>query len=297
MPKLTKMCSTSHLLKPRYVFTLVLVCSFLLFGMMINQLIEGIDDELVVNTEESHITLGTHSDAPRQSSKNASVPERLVYYDASLPLIWIGGVPRSGTTLMRAMLDAHPLIRCGEETRVIPRLLGMHSGIEKSEQEMARLAEAHIDSSVLNSALGAYLLSIIAQHGEAAPHLCNKDPFTLRSMSKIHTLFPRSKFLLMIRDGRATVHSIISRKVSIKGFDTKSYRGALAHWNRAIANMYADCVQYGPAVCMPVYYEQLVLHPETLTRRILRFLDIPWNASVLHHEQAIGKKNGVSLSK
>ena len=30
---------------------------------------------------------------------------------------------RSGTTLMRAMLDAHPEVRCGEETRVVPRIL------------------------------------------------------------------------------------------------------------------------------------------------------------------------------
>lgn len=28
-----------------------------------------------------------------------------------MPLIFIGGVPRSGTTLMRAMLDAHPEVR------------------------------------------------------------------------------------------------------------------------------------------------------------------------------------------
>ena len=48
-------------------------------------------------------------------------------YDRQMPLIFIGGVPRSGTTLMRAMLDAHPAVRCGEETRVIPRLLGMLS--------------------------------------------------------------------------------------------------------------------------------------------------------------------------
>lgn len=32
-------------------------------------------------------------------------------YGPDIPLIFIGGVPRSGTTLMRVMLDAHPDIR------------------------------------------------------------------------------------------------------------------------------------------------------------------------------------------
>ena len=45
----------------------------------------------------------------------------LFEYDRDTPLIFIGGVPRSGTTLMRAMLDAHQDVRCGEETRVVPR--------------------------------------------------------------------------------------------------------------------------------------------------------------------------------
>lgn len=38
--------------------------------------------------------------------------DRKVYeYNRNMPLIFIGGVPRSGTTLMRAMLDAHPDVR------------------------------------------------------------------------------------------------------------------------------------------------------------------------------------------
>jgi hypothetical protein len=50
----------------------------------------------------------------------------LFEYDRSSPIIFIGGVPRSGTTLMRAMLDAHPDVRCGEETRVVPRILQVY---------------------------------------------------------------------------------------------------------------------------------------------------------------------------
>lgn len=37
--------------------------------------------------------------------------QKVYPYHRNMPLIFIGGVPRSGTTLMRAMLDAHPEIR------------------------------------------------------------------------------------------------------------------------------------------------------------------------------------------
>ena len=45
------------------------------------------------------------------------------YNSQSHPLIMVGGHPRSGTTLMRAMLDAHPSVRCGEETRILPKMI------------------------------------------------------------------------------------------------------------------------------------------------------------------------------
>jgi hypothetical protein len=42
---------------------------------------------------------------------------------SSSSIIFIGGVPRSGTTLLRAILDTDPKIKCGLETRVIPDFL------------------------------------------------------------------------------------------------------------------------------------------------------------------------------
>lgn len=66
---------------------------------------------------------------------------------------------------------------------------------------------------VMDSAIAAFCLEVIARHGEPAPRLCNKDPLTLKMGSYVLDLFPNAKFIFMIRDGRATVHSIISRKV------------------------------------------------------------------------------------
>lgn len=222
---------------------------------------------------------------------------KIYSYDRTMPLIFIGGVPRSGTTLMRAMLDAHPDVRCGQETRVIPRILQMRSHWLKSERESVRLEEAGISKEVMDSAIAAFCLEVIARHGEPAPRLCNKDPLTLKMGSYVLELFPNAKFLFMVRDGRATVHSIISRKVTITGFDLTSYRQCLTKWNHAISVMHSQCKEVGADKCLMVPYEQLVLHPKDWMKRILDFLDVPWNESVLHHEEFINKPGGVPLSK
>lgn len=218
-------------------------------------------------------------------------------YSRDMPLIFIGGVPRSGTTLMRAMLDAHPDVRCGQETRVIPRILQLRSHWMKSEKESLRLREAGITPDVLNEAIAQFSLEIIVKHGEPASRYCNKDPLTLKMGTYVMELFPNAKFLFMVRDGRGTVHSIISRKVTITGFDLTSYRQCMIKWNQAIETMYNQCNNIGKDQCKMVYYEKLVMHPEEQMREILDFLNITWNESVLHHEEMIGKKNGVALSK
>ncbi|XP_048877102.1 protein-tyrosine sulfotransferase 2 [Brienomyrus brachyistius] len=218
-------------------------------------------------------------------------------YGRDAPLVFVGGVPRSGTTLMRAMLDAHPHVRCGEETRVIPRLLALRQGWARPGQERQRLDEAGVNQEVLDSAVAAFLLEVIARHGEPAPLLCNKDPFTLKSAVYLSHLFPNSKFLLMLRDGRAAVHSMISRRVTIAGFDLSSYRDCLSKWNHAVEAMLAQCMQVGSARCMTVRYESLVLQPRATLQAVLHFLDVPWHEGVLHHEEAIGQLGGVSLSR
>lgn len=110
-------------------------------------------------------------------------------------------------------------------------------------------------------------------------------------------MFPNAKFLLMIRDGRAVVHSIISRMVTISGFDLKSFRTCLEKWNSVMETMYHLCMKVGSDKCLAVYYEQLVLHPEEVMKNILNFLDIPWDDVVLRHEELINQPGGISLSR
>lgn len=117
-----------------------------------------------------------------------------------------------------------------------------------------RLEEAGITKDVLNSAISQFCLEIIANHGAAAKYLCNKDPLTLKMGSYVIELFPNSKFLFMVRDGRATVHSIVSRKVTITGFDLTNYRQCMQKWNQAISTMYEQCKEIGRFSPHNTYY-------------------------------------------
>lgn len=66
----------------------------------------------------------------------------------------------------------------------------------------------------------------------------------------VHSM--QAKFLFMVRDGRATVNSIISRKVTITGFDLTSYRQCMSKWNHAIETMHNQCKEIGSDKCMMV---------------------------------------------
>lgn len=81
---------------------------------------------------------------------------------------------------MRAMLDAHPLVRwfvyilaytyffinknesfySGEETRVIPRILALRAQWKKSDREWRRLQEAGVNDQVINAAISSFIVQV-----------------------------------------------------------------------------------------------------------------------------------------
>ena len=150
---------------------------------------------------------------------------------------------------------------------------------------------------MIDSALTSFILETMANHGDPAPVLCNKDPLTLKWGSYMADLFPNSKWLFMMRDARAAIHSVVTRKVSISGYKLDQPRQCLGKWNGMVENMNKQCNEIGPRRCMLVYYEQLVLHPKKWISLILDFLDLPWDENVMHHEKKINKPGGVRVSK
>ena len=230
----------------------------------------------------------SYSSGEKANNDVTIVIDDVVDINRRSPIIFVGGVPRSGTTLMRALLDAHPDIRCGQETRIVPQVLFARHEWSRLEPNKKRLKLEGLTDEMLDSATSALMFDIISKHGKSAKHLCNKDPLLLTLTTRMKRIFPYSKYILMIRDGRAVIHSMITRKVTVGGFDLQNFAACMSKWNTMIKGMYSECILVGPRVCMPVYYEELILKQEKSMRRIFEFLDIPFDAAVLRHEEFVG---------
>ena len=53
------------------------------------------------------------------------------------------------------------------------------------------------------SALRSFVLRILSERAEGAPMLCSKEPYNLRYGLLLDRMFPNSKFVFVVRDGRA----------------------------------------------------------------------------------------------
>ncbi|VDK78819.1 unnamed protein product [Dibothriocephalus latus] len=61
----------------------------------------------------------------------------------------------------------------------------------------------------------------------------------------------------------------------------------LKSWNAHYEKVYRSCVRAGPDRCMALHYEQLVLRPRESMRKVLQFLNLPWDEVVLNHEKSV----------
>ena len=72
-------------------------------------------------------------------------------YGENPRVVWVGGQGRSGTTLVRAMLDAHPALNCGPETILLPDIIGQFKDIFNRMEVSALLDIAEQNSTLIEA--------------------------------------------------------------------------------------------------------------------------------------------------
>jgi hypothetical protein len=205
--------------------------------------------------------------------------------------IFIVGCPRSGTTLFRTMLHAHPRIAVPPETRFVMQAYLRRYNIGDLtdpaqreylarwivEREESRFSVLRVDGDdvirqiiegppTLGSALGIVFRTYSAKNGKV--RWGDKRPAYYSFIDELDNLFPDAQFVHMVRDGRACVASL----KRTPWFDHEPIP-CMATWMMAIDCSRESGARLGRERFLEVKYEDLVTAPESEIRRVCDFLE------------------------
>jgi hypothetical protein len=196
---------------------------------------------------------------------------------------------RSGSTLLRFILDAHPQLGCPPETD-LPALCAQLAGTSAllAGQPLARGRDGTprpVPGPALDSVRAAMAQLIgpyLARRGKA--RYCDKSLFSAQHADLLLQVFPAAKFICLYRHPMDVIASCIEAcPWGLKGFGLDSYAAAAPgnavlagarFWSDHAAAILAVEERY-PDRCHRVRYEDLVAEPEAVADGVFRFLGVP----------------------
>lgn len=117
----------------------------------------------------------------------------------------------------------------------------------------------------------------------------DKSPPTILFLKYIYRVYPKSKFIFLIRDGRDVVNSFYKAGEKIFG-DIATIENASYHWKKGLEQWQWLKRKASPLNLMEVRYETLVSKPETEIKKILCFLDLKYEKGILNYENEVRKR-------
>lgn len=205
---------------------------------------------------------------------------------ASSRFIFVGGSPRSGTTLVQNILDSHPDICGGPEFIHLQDIIQLRNKLHKSITKgwISNFC-SHNNVNGLTASLIEDLLLPLADKYESK-FLSEKTPSNVLVFSELIDLFPEAHFIHVIRDPRAIIASML--QVGIRGKQhgrntqdfTRSVPIAIDYVRQCFKSGFA-AVEQAPKRVLTISYEQLVTNPEQEIKRICNFLDIEWVSQMM----------------
>jgi len=213
------------------------------------------------------------------------------------PPVLVLGVRRSGTTLLRVMLDRHSKLAVPDESYFVPQLADRHLrhvDPDKFVDDLRRidtLAEWDVPLERVRARLtagmpiGAAIATVYAVYAEACgkPRWGDKTPMYMKNLRLLERLFPDALFVHLIRDGRDAALSFLSMP---KGLMTETWMqprdvaGFAGQWRAEVKAAQRLGRRVGDERYLEVRYEDLVGDVESVLRRISAFARLPYEPAM-----------------
>jgi len=208
--------------------------------------------------------------------------------------VFVVGAGRSGTTLLRLMLDAHPSFALPPESHFVVALASPRLRLENRPDvalervlEHPRFVRWDLDADRVRAAVAERrpaalpdLLRIVFEtyadaHGK--PRWGDKTPGYVAHLPLVAKYFPDARFVHIIRDGRAVAASVASKPSGPPNAVSAAYwwRALVRHGRRdgrALGRRYLE-----------VRYEELVSDPTAVLTRVCQHLGTDYDPAMLEY--------------
>jgi len=206
------------------------------------------------------------------------------YVSGDRPIV-VGGCGRSGTTLLRTILNAHRDIACSQESGVFTSLSKIN--FDNISNSLA-LGRAEVVRIYRRSACRVeFIERLYRAYLERVGKLrwAEKDPNAVKAIGRIFAGFPDGRFIHIIRDGRDVACSL---RTHPKYRVVDGARVPVRSWNpieqciqRWMTDVGAGLEWRGDPRYMEVRYEELIARPGETMRAVLGFIGENWDDSIL----------------
>lgn len=216
------------------------------------------------------------------------------------PAPFVCGVTRSGTTLLRLMLDAHPEVAIPGETHWVPKLIKAAERGKQTHDDFAdliidhkRWGDFHLDAEELrarirqvnppNAADTIRAFYLVYAEREGKTRYGDKTPGYIKEMPRIQRVLPEARFIHIIRDGRDVSLSHLRMN-----WGPESYAESARLWRNRIRKARKQAPRIDNYI--EIYFEDLVNDTEGALRRVCEFVELDFDPVMLdYHERAEGR--------
>lgn len=215
-------------------------------------------------------------------------------------LIFVGGSPRSGTTLLQNILDSHSNIAGGPEFDRVPDILKLRDALRQSVE--SKRIDVFLSAPDVDREVAHLIERLLLPYGrrQECTMISEKTPWNVLHFLDLLRILPDCRCIFVVRDPRAVVASMleVGRRAKEKGVRPAHFTRSL--WNAI--HLVKRCNDAGftamdhyPDRVLLVRYEEVVNQPVSETKRICAFLGQPWEEAMLEPGQQSHDGQGAAV--